>query len=259
MATPDRNAFGRYGSVPSTRAGELDLGLRAYMSRVYGYMAFGLGLTTLAAWITSSLAVSDTPTQYALGNGTYLTNFGATLYGSPLMWVVFLAPIALVFLLSFRVHKMSVPAAQTTFWIYAALVGVSLSSIFLVYTTASIVQVFLVTGVSFGALSLYGYTTGRDLTGWGSFLFMGLIGIILASIVNIFIGSDALSFAVSVIGVLVFAGLTAYDTQKIKEMYYVGDDGVVAGRKAVMGALSLYLDFVNLFLMLLRLFGGNRE
>ena len=168
-----------------------------------------------------------------------------------------LAPLAIVFFLSFRVHKMSVPAAQATFWGYAALMGLSMASIFLVFTGASIFQVFLITAASFGALSLWGYTTSKDISGWGSFLFMGLIGVILASVVNIFLGSGALQFAISVIGVLVFAGLTAYDTQQIKEMYDVNDDGTVAGRKAIMGALRLYLDFINLFIMLLQLFGSR--
>ena len=153
---------------------------------------------------------------------------------------------------------MSVGAAQTTFWIYAALLGVSLASIFLVYTMASITQVFFITAATFGTMSLWGYTTQRDLTSMGSFLMMGLIGIIIASVVNIFLASSALGFAISIIGVLVFTGLTAYDTQKIKEMYTVNDDGTIAGRKAIMGALSLYLDFLNLFLMLLRLFGDRR-
>jgi hypothetical protein len=143
--------------------------------------------------------------------------------------------------------------------VFAGLLGVSLSSIFIVYTTASITQVFFVAAATFGAMSLYGYTTSRDLTAWGSFLFMGLIGVIIAMVVNIFLASSALEFAISIIGVLVFVGLTAYDTQKIKEMYYVGDDGTVAGRKAIMGALRLYLDFINLFLMLLRLFGQSRS
>ena len=164
-----------------------------------------------------------------------------------------------MFFLSFRIQKMSVAAAQATFWVYAALVGVSLASIFLVYSQQSITQVFFITAATFGAMSLYGYTTKRDLTGMGSFLFMGLIGIIIASVVNIFLASSALGFAISVIGVLIFTGLTAYDTQKIKEMYSVNDDGTVAGRKAIMGALSLYLDFINLFLMLLRLFGQSRN
>ena len=169
-----------------------------------------------------------------------------------------LAPLALVFFLSFRVHKMSVSAAQTTFWVYAALVGLSISSIFLRYTEASIVQTFFITAASFGALSLYGYTTKKDLSAMGSFLIMGLFGLIIASIVNIFLKSDGLSFAVSAIGVLIFAGLTAYDTQKIKEMYFEGDDVLVAGRKAIMGALTLYLDFLNLFMFLLQ-FLGNRN
>jgi len=148
--------------------------------------------------------------------------------------------------------------AQIAFWVFAALMGLSIASIFLVYAHASIARVFFITAASFGALSLYGYTTNRDLSAWGSFLFMGLIGIIIAMLVNLFLASSALQFAISVIGVLIFAGLTAYDTQQIKEMYYVGDDGTVAGRKAVMGALRLYLDFINLFMMLLQLFGDRR-
>ncbi len=164
----------------------------------------------------------------------------------------------MVFFLSARLNSMSVTGAQLAFWVFAGLMGLSLASIFLVYAHASIARVFFISAASFGALSLYGYTTSKDLSGWGSFLFMGLIGIILASLVNLFFASTALQFAISVIGVLVFAGLTAYDTQQIKEMYYVGDDGTVTGRKAVMGALRLYLDFINLFMMLLQLFGDRR-
>ena len=175
-----------------------------------------------------------------------------------LKYVLMLAPLALVFFLSFKINSMSVLAAQTTFWVYAALVGASLSTIFLMYTDASIVKTFFITAAAFGSLSLYGYTTKRDLSGMGSFLIMGLFGIIIASIVNIFLGSPALDFAVSILGVLIFSGLTAYDTQKIKEMYYDGDDTDTAGRKAIMGALTLYLDFINLFMFLLR-FLGNRE
>ncbi len=226
----------------------IDEGLRSYMLRVYNLMALGLAITGVAAFATSQMAVS----------GGQLTPFGALIYTSPLRWVVMLAPLAMVFFLSFRVEKMSVSAAQTTFWVFSALMGLSLSSIFLVFTGESIVQTFFITAASFGALSLWGYTTKRDLTGMGSFLFMGLIGIIIAMIVNIFLQSSALQFAISAIGVLVFAGLTAYDTQKIKEMYYEGDGAVVAGRKAIMGALRLYLDFINLFLFLLQ-FLGNRE
>ncbi len=237
-------------SVSSTQTGvEIDEGLRSYMLKVYNLMALGLAITGVAAYGLATLAVDST------GN---LTSLGVTIYTSPLRWVILLAPLALVFFLSFRIHTMSVAAAQTTFWVYAGLVGASLSSIFLVYTDASIVKTFFITAAAFGSLSLYGYTTKRDMTAMGSFLIMGLFGIIIASIVNIFLGSPALDFAVSILGVLIFAGLTAYDTQKIKEMYYEGDDDATGGRKAIMGALNLYLDFINLFMFLLR-FLGNRE
>jgi len=226
----------------------IDQGLRAYMLKVYNLMALGLAITGVAAFVTWQMAVQD----------GHLTQFGQVLYGSPLRWVVMLAPLAVVFFLSFRINTMTVAAAQTTFWVYAALMGLSLSSIFLVFTGQSIVQTFFVTAASFGALSLYGYTTKRDLTAMGSFLIMGLFGLIIAALVNIFLASSALGFAISAIGVLIFAGLTAYDTQKIKEMYYDADDSTVAGRKAIMGALTLYLDFVNLFTFLLQ-FMGNRN
>ena len=257
MAEFDTN-YARSGGL--ARADAIDQGLRAYMLSVYNYMAIGLALTGLAAIGGYMLSVTNDPSAAVaqLGNGTYLTEFGRLMFISPLKWVVVLAPLAMVFFLSFRVHKMSVAAAQATFWIYAGLVGLSLSTIFLVYTQQSITQVFFVTAASFGALSLWGYTTGKDISGWGSFLRMGVFGIIIAMLVNFALGSPALDFAISVIGVLVFAGLTAYDTQQIKEMYYANDDGTVAGRKAIMGALRLYLDFINLFLMLLQLF-GNRD
>lgn len=238
----------------------IDEGLRAYMLGVYNYMTLGLAITGLLAIGTMMLATTNDPSAAVaqLGNGAMITSLGAALYGSPLKWVVMLAPLGMVLFLSFRIQHMSASTAQMTFWVYAALMGVSLSSIFLVYTGASIAKVFFITAATFGAMSLYGYTTKKDISGWGSFLFMGLIGIIIASIVNLFLGSDALSFAISVIGVLVFAGLTAYDTQQIKEMYYVNDDGETAAKKSIMGALRLYLDFINLFIMLLSLF-GNRE
>jgi FtsH-binding integral membrane protein len=223
----------------------IDEGLRTYMLKVYNLMALGLAITGVAAYGTYALAVSN-------------PGFAQLIYGSPLKWVIMLAPLAMVFFLSFRIHTMSVSAAQTTFWVYAALMGLSISSIFLVYTGQSIVQTFFVTAASFGALSLFGYTTKKDLSGFGSFLIMGLFGLIIASIVNIFLASSAMSFAISVIGVLIFAGLTAYDTQKIKEMYYDADDVAVMGRKAIMGALTLYLDFINLFMFLLQ-FLGNRD
>ena len=231
-----------------TQTTGVDLGLRSYMLKVYNYMAGGLALTGVAALVTYNLAVQ---------NGA-LTPLGQTLFHGPMLWVLMLAPIALVFWLSFGIQRMSVGTAQLVFWAYAALVGIGFTPLALVYTGGSLVQAFMVTAAAFAGLSLYGYTTKRDLSGFGAFLFMGLIGLILASVVNIFIGSSAVSFALSVISVLVFTGLTAWDTQKIKEMYSAHDDGTVAGRKAVMGALALYLDFINLFLMLLRLFGGRR-
>jgi len=232
-----------------TQTGEMiDQGLRSYMLKVYNLMALGLAITGVAAFLSF---------QFAFADGQ-LTAFGQAIYLSPLKWVVILAPLAMVFFLSFRINRMSVSAAQTTFWIYAALVGLSLSSLLLIYTGQSVVQTFFITAASFGALSLYGYSTKRDLSAMGSFLVMGLFGLIIASIVNIFLGSSALQFAISVIGVLIFAGLTAYDTQRIKEMYYEADGAEVMGRKAIMGALTLYLDFINLFMFLLQ-FMGNRK
>jgi len=255
-----RNYQARMATAGSRADASIDEGLRAYMIRVYNLMALGLAITGIAALGTVMLATTNDPSAAVatLGNGKLLTNLGAALYGSPLRWVVMLAPLAMVFFLSFRVEKMSLSAAQTTFWVFAALMGVSLSSVFLVYTSASIVQTFFITATAFLGLSLFGYTTKRDLTGMGSFLIMGVWGLIIAMIVNIFLGSPALQFAISAIGVLVFAGLTAYDTQKIKEMYYVGDGTLVMGRKAIMGALRLYLDFINMFMFLLQ-FLGNRE
>jgi FtsH-binding integral membrane protein len=250
MAINDQN---RINTRSATQDLAIDQGLRSYMLRVYNYMGAGLAITGLVAYFAFTGAVQQT------GAGLELTAFGNMLFSSPLKWVVMLAPLAMVMVLSFGIARLSVGTAQLLFWTFAALMGLSLSSIFLVYTGASITQTFFVTAASFGALSLYGYTTRRDLSGFGSFLFMGLIGIIIASLVNLFLQSSALQFAVSVIGVLVFAGLTAYDTQKIKEMYFEGDDYSTAGKKAIMGALSLYLDFINLFLMLLRFMGNSRN
>jgi uncharacterized protein len=251
------NQPARFGAAVSGAAAGIDEGLRAHMIRVYNYMLMGLALTGVAALGTYSLAFSSTPTAYQIGNGLYLTSLGATLFGSPLQWVIMLAPLGLVFFLSFRIQKMSVSAAQLTFWAFAVLLGISLASIFAIYTATSITQVFFISAATFGAMSLWGYTTKRDLTAMGSFLFMGLIGIIIAMVVNIFLASSALAFAISAIGVLIFVGLTAYDTQKIKEMYFEGDGAEVMGKKTIMGALRLYLDFINLFLMLLRLFGNR--
>ena len=255
-----RNYQTRMATAGSRADASIDEGLRAYMLKVYNLMGLGLVITGVAAMATVMLATTNDPAAAVatLANGKMLTAFGAAIFGSPLRWVVMLAPLAVVFFLSFRVHTMSVSAAQTTFWVYAALVGLSLSSVFLVFTSQSIVQTFFVTAAAFGALSLYGYTTKRDLTAMGSFLIMGVFGIIIAMLINLFLQSSALQFAISAIGVLVFSGLTAYDTQKIKEMYFEGDDVLVAGRKAIMGALTLYLDFINLFTFLLQ-FLGNRE
>lgn len=233
---------GNRSAATVARAGAaIDEGLRSYMLRVYNYMASGLALTGIIAFLTAS---SETMIQ--------------AIYGTALMWVVMLAPLGFVFFLSFRINKMSFSAAQLTYWAFAAVMGLSVAWIFLAFTGASIARVFFITAGTFAAMSLYGYTTKRDLSGWGSFLFMGLIGIILAAIVNMFIGSTALQFAISVIGVIVFTGLTAYDTQSIKELYYEADSREVAGKKSVMGALRLYLDFINLFIMLLHLLGARR-
>jgi uncharacterized protein len=227
----------------------VDVGLRAYMLRVYNYMLMGLALTGAAAWFTASTPAFANLFFQVSARGYSLSALG---------WIVLLAPLGLVFLLGWRIQQMSLSAAQTTFWVYSALMGIGLTPVLLLYTGVSVAQVFFITSATFGAMSLYGYTTGRDLSGFGSFLFMGLIGIIIASVVNMFVQSGMMAWVISVIGVLIFTGLTAYDTQQIKESYYVGDDGTIAGKKAVMGALRLYLDFINLFLMLLRLLGDRR-
>lgn len=255
-----RNYQTRMATAGSRTDASIDEGLRAYMLKVYNLMALGLVITGLAALGTMMLATTNDPATAVatMGNGKMLTSLGVALYGSPLKWVVMLAPLGMVFFLSARIQSMSVSGAQTAFWVFAGLMGLSLSSIFLVYTSQSIVQTFFVTAAAFGALSLVGYTTKRDLTAMGTFLTMGVIGLLIAMVVNIFLQSPALQFAISAIGVLVFAGLTAYDTQKIKEMYFDGDDVLVSGRKAIMGALTLYLDFINLFSFLLS-FLGNRE
>jgi FtsH-binding integral membrane protein len=233
----------------------VDEGLRAYMLRVYNYMAGGIALTGLIAYLTFTAAVVERAGPGRRG----LTEFGQVLYNSPLKWVVMLAPLAFVFLLSWRITKVSVGTAQLMFWLFAGVMGVSLSTIFLVFTGQSITQVFFVTAAAFGGLSLYGYTTKKDLSGWGSFLIMGVIGIVIAALVNLFLQSSALQFAISVIGVLVFAGLTAYDTQQIKDNYYqVMGDMTATSKAAIMGALNLYHDFINMFVSMLQLF-GNRE
>ncbi len=240
MAQTDRQTIAARGATTAT----VDAGLRSYMLQVYNYMTLGLGVTGVVAfffnrWVMSSPQLIE------------------TFYVGPLFWVIALAPLALVLVLSFGVARLSLGAAQAAFWAFAVAMGLSLSSIFAAYTGESIARVFFITAGTFGAMSLWGYTTKRDLTSMGSFLFMGLIGLIIASVVNIFLASSALAFGISIVGVLVFVGLTAYDTQKIKEMYFEGDDAATMGKKTIMGALRLYLDFINLFLMLLRLFGSR--
>ncbi len=231
----------------------IDEGLRAYMLKVYNYMTTGLVLTGFIAYFFGKASVAAfTP------NGVILTSLGQALFNSGLSWIIMLAPLGFVFYLSARINKMSVSSAQITFWLFASIMGLSLASVFVQFTGTSIARVFFITAGTFAAMSLYGYTTKRDLTKLGGFLFMGLIGIILASIVNIFIQSGPMAFVISIIGVLVFVGLTAYDTQTIKNMYYAGDSDSVGSKKALMGALRLYLDFINLFILLLQLFGQRR-
>ena len=232
----------------------IDEGLRAYMLKVYNFMATGVLLTGIIALLSFKISVVTN----ASGEITGFTSFGNALFFSGLKWIVMLAPLGIVFYMSFGIRKMSSAKAQTVFWVFAALMGLSLSWILLVYTGVSVARVFFITSATFGAMSIYGYTTKRDLTKLGSFLMMGLIGIIIASIVNIFMKSTMMYFVISILGVLIFVGLTAYDTQKIKNMYMVSDSGEIIGKKAVMGALTLYLDFINLFIMLLRLFGQRR-
>jgi FtsH-binding integral membrane protein len=229
------------GAAARTTGAVFDAGLRQHMLRVYNYMGIGLAVTGLVA-----LAVASTPALYV------------PIFQTPLKWVVMLAPLAFVFFFTFRMQSMSAAAAQMTFWAFCAVMGLSLASVFLVFTGTSIARTFFITATMFGATSLYGYTTRRDLSQFGSFLFMGLIGIVIASLVNLFIGSSALQFAISIIGVLVFTGLTAYDTQSIKEQYAEGFGHETNNKMAVFGALSLYLNFINLFQLLLSL-TGERE
>ena len=244
-----------WGTTATRSQVEVDQGLRAFMLGVYNHMTLGLAISGLVALGTNMMAV----TQSASGR-LALTPFGQLLYTTPLKWVVVLAPLAFVFFFSFRMERMSAATARNVFYLFAAVMGLSLSTLFLVFKLGSIVQVFFITAATFGALSLWGYTTSRSLSGMGSFLMMGLIGIVIASLVNLFLGAPALQFAISVLGVLIFAGLTAYDTQKLKEMYVYGDyDSEAAAKVSVFGALTLYLDFINMFQFLLSLLGNRNE
>ena len=241
----------RVRSWGGTDTAAIDAGLRSYMLRVYNYMLLGLVLSGITAWVVATVPeVQALFFQFNPATG----RVGMSLLG----WVALLAPLGLVFFLGFRIQQMSLSAARTTFWVFAALMGVSLAPALLAYTGVSVARVFFISAAAFGGLSLYGYTTQRDLSAFGSFLVMGVWGLLIAMLVNMFLHSSAMDFAISMIGVGVFAGLTAYDTQRIKQMYYVGDDGSMAGKKAVMGALSLYLDFINMFMFLLRLMGDRR-
>jgi uncharacterized protein len=256
MSNFDRN-YAPFRGVATDRAVAYDMGLRAHMIRVYNYMAGGVALTGVVAWLTYQMAGGDA--IHVAGRAVSgLTPFGEALFLSPLKWVIMLAPLGFAFFMGFRIQSMQASTARLLFFIFASVMGLSLSAIFLVFTHTSITQVFFITAAAFGALSLYGYTTQRDLSAMGSFLIMGLFGLIIASLVNIFLASSMLQWVISVVGVGVFAGFTAWDTQTIKEMYDPMDDGTVAGRKSVMGAFNLYLDFINLFVSLLQLIGDRR-
>ena len=235
------NTRPEFAAKQAASAGAIfDEGLRTHMLKVYNYMTSGILLTGIISMY--------------VGNSPAILN---AIFGSGMSLLVMLAPFGFVMAMSFGVNKMKASTLQTLFWAFAGVMGLSLSTIFMAYTGASIARVFFITAIAFGSLSLYGYTTKKSLSGWGTFLFMGLIGIIVASVVNMFMQSSAMHFIISVAGVLIFAGLTAYDTQKIKQMYYEGDGAEITSKKAVMGALTLYLDFINMFLMLLRLFGNR--
>ncbi len=237
-------------SAGQAAAAEIDVGLREYMLKVYNLMASGLALTGIVAYFSA-----NTP---AIISMLYVTGEGGVMQPTGLAYLVMFSPLAFVLALSFGINKMKASTAQAVFWAFAGIMGLSLANIFLLYTGASIARVFFITAGTFAGMSLYGYTTRRDLTRMGSFLMMGLIGIIIASVVNMFMQSSAMQFVISVLGVLIFVGLTAYDTQKIKNMYMQADGAEVMSKKAIMGALTLYLDFINLFIMLLRLFGDRR-
>lgn len=260
MSDFDRNATFRYGGTAARAGAAVDQGLRSYMLGVYNNMVFGLAITGLVALGTKMLAVAPAgTTPYRLSSGTYLSDFGAMLYTSPLRFVVMLAPLAFVFFFSFRIDRMSAASARNLFLGFSAVMGLSLSSILLVYTGQSVALAFFETAATFGALSLYGYTTRRDLTPIGSFLMMGVFGLIIVSLVNLFMQSSALQFGISILAVGIFAGLTAWDTQSIKEMYFASDSHEVATKKSVNGALKLYLDFINIFMALIQLTGSRNN
>jgi uncharacterized protein len=254
MTNFDRDAYAQSG-VARAGAAELDQGLRAFMLGVYNNMILGLAISGLVAMGTNMLATTTT----AAGRMA-LTPLGQMLYVSPVKWLIMFAPLAFILFFSFRMDRMSAATARLTFFAFAAVMGLSLSTILVVFKMGSIVQVFFITAAAFGCLSLWGYTTSKSLSGFGSFLIMGAFGLMIASIVNIFLGSSLLQMGISCIGVLIFAGLTAYDTQKLKEMYlYGGMDGEAEAKASIFGALTLYLDFINMFQFLLSLMGNRNE
>jgi len=264
MTDFNRNHTSPFGEAAGRvdAAAAIDAGLRTHMLRIYNYMTLGLAITGFVALGVYMAAITSDPANAVMQfKGLMLTAFGQAIFFSWLKWVVVFAPVIMVFVFAAKLENMAPAKAHVMFWVFSALMGASLSSIFLVYTHTSIVRVFFLTAASFGALSLYGYTTRRDMTALGSFLFMGLIGLLGAILINLFVQSTMLQFVISVVGVLVFAGLTAWDTQQLKNeyIYNLRGGGDVAERAAISGALRLYLDFINLFIMLLHLFGGSRE
>ncbi len=253
MSNFDRN-YAPFSGAATDRAVAYDMGLRAHMIRVYNYMTGGVALTGVVAWLTFQAAVVTNASGAIAG----LTPFGHALFNTPLKWVVVFAPLVPWLVMNFRAGYVQTSTLRLLYFTFAGLIGLSLAVIFMVYTATSITRVFFITATAFGALSLYGYTTQRSLDAMGSFLIMGLFGLFIAMIVNLFLGSTMMQWIISVVGVGIFAGLTAWDTQTIKELYDPMDDGTVAGRKAVMGAANLYLDFINMFQFLLQLLGDRR-
>jgi uncharacterized protein len=254
MSDYDRYASPRSGAGFARSGAVVDQGLRAYMIGVYNYMTLGLGVTGLAAWLAFQFGTVN------IGDGRLgLTEFGHAIYVSPLRWLIVLSPLAIVFWISARIQSMSVASARNAFIAFAALIGLSMSALLVVYTGASIGRAFFATAAAFASLSLYGYTTQRNLSAMGSFMMMGVVGLIIASLLNLFLHSSGLQFGISILAVVIFAGLTAWDTQSIKEMYYAGDGYDMVHKKSIHGALRLYLDFINMFQALLMLTGSNRN
>jgi len=254
MSDYDRYANSRLGAGYARPGVAVDQGLRAYMIGVYNYMTLGLGVTGLVAYAAFALGTVQ------IGNGRLaLTEFGHAIYVSPLRWLIVLSPLAIVFYISARIQSMSVASARNAFIAFAALIGLSMSALLVVYTGASIGRALFATAAAFASLSLYGYTTQRSLSAMGSFMMMGVVGLIVASLLNLFLHSSGLQFGISILAVVIFAGLTAWDTQSIKEMYYAGDGYDVVQKKSIHGALRLYLDFINMFQALLYLTGSQRD